>query len=122
MTEYCHNDFWRGHTLSSIKNSKSVSVYDFSFLNLLLKSIFYQFKIIEFLKGATSLFFTHYSCVAVILFNTGLYMSALSTFSFGKLVFSLSVLFVFSVCSEIDIIFINFDNICIIIAYIAGVR
>ena len=43
-------------------------------------------------------------------------------YSFGKLVFCFYVLFVFSACSEFDLIFINFDNICIIIIYIVDAR
>ena len=66
--------------------------------------------------------FTHYSCVVIILFNTGLYKSVFSTYSFGKLFFCLSVLFVFSACSEFDVIFMNVCDICIIIIYIVGVR
>ena len=42
--------------------------------------------------------------------------------TFPKLVFCLYAVFVFSVCSKFDVIFINFCNICIIIIYIAGVR
>ena len=30
------------------------------------------------IKGATKLYFTHYSCVVIILFNTGSYKSAFS--------------------------------------------
>ena len=48
-------------------------------------------------KGATKLYFTHYSCVVIILFNTGLCSSAFSTISFWKLVFCLFVLSVFFV-------------------------
>ena len=44
------------------------------------------------LKGATKSYFTHYSCVIIILFNTGLCRSIFSTISFGKLVFRFSVL------------------------------
>ena len=44
-------------------------------------------------KGATKLYFTHYSCGVIILYNTGLEKSAFSPYSFGKLVFRL---FVFS--------------------------
>ena len=47
------------------------------------------------LKGATKSYFTRYSCVVIILFNTGLSRFAFSTISFRKLVFRLSVLFLF---------------------------
>ena len=40
-----------------------------------------------FLKGAAKLYFVHYSCAVINLFNMGLYKSAFSTDSFGKLVF-----------------------------------
>ena len=41
--------------------------------------------------------FTHYSCVIIILFNTGLCRSAFPTIFFRKLVFPVSVLSVFFV-------------------------
>ena len=40
----------------------------------------------------------------------------------GKLVFCLSMLFVFFACSEFDIVFMNFYNVFIIIVKIVGVR
>ena len=73
-------------------------------------------------KGVTKLYLTHCSCVAIILFNRGLYKSLFSTYPFGKLVFCLFAIFVFSACSEFDLILINFFNVCIIIIYIVGVR
>ena len=39
------------------------------------------------LKGATKSYFTHYSCVVIVLFNTALCRSVFSTVSFRKLVF-----------------------------------
>ena len=42
---------------------------------------------IKHLKGATRLYFTHYICVVIILFNTGSCYSANSTYSFAKLLF-----------------------------------
>ena len=47
-------------------------------------------------KETTKLYFL---CAVIILFNMGIYKSAISTYSFGKLVFCLSALFVFSACS-----------------------
>ena len=41
----------------------------------------------SFVKGATKLYFTLYSCVVIVLFNTALCRSAFSTVSFRKLVF-----------------------------------
>ena len=38
-------------------------------------------------KGATKMYFKHYSCVVIILFNTGLCSSAFSGISFRKLAF-----------------------------------
>ena len=67
----------------------------------------------EQLQEATRLYFKHYSCVVIILFNTGLYKSAYSTYSFGKLTFSLSLslsaLFVFSACSVSNTMFFCTD-------------
>ena len=51
---------------------------------------------IQELKGATKLYFTHYSCVFIILFNTDLCRIAFSTISFGKLVFRLFELWIFN--------------------------
>ena len=42
--------------------------------------------ILYFIKGAAKLYFTHYLCVVIILFNTGLYKSVFSTYLFGKLI------------------------------------
>ena len=52
------------------------------------------------LQGATISHFTHYSCVVIISFNTGLCWAAFSTISFGKLVFHLSVLSVLFVLNQ----------------------
>ena len=51
-------------------------------------SFFQIKKNLQEIKGAMKLYFTQYSCVVITLFNTGLYESVFSTFSFGKLVFS----------------------------------
>ena len=51
------------------------------------------------LKGATKLYFAHYLCGVIILFNTSLDKSAFSTYSFGKLVFRLSAFSMFPSCS-----------------------
>ena len=53
-------------------------------------------------KGATKSYFTHYSCVVIILFNTGLSRSAFSKIYFGKLVF-----YVFSLNSKCEFSFEN---------------
>ena len=57
-----------------------------------------NYFIFPILKGATKSYFTQYSSVVFILFNTGLCKSAFSTNSFRKLVFYRSALFVFSAC------------------------
>ena len=48
-------------------------------------------------KGAMKLYFMYYSRVVIILFSTGLYKSAFSTYSFGKTRFSSFCVLVFRV-------------------------
>ena len=55
-------------------------------------------------KGATKSYFMHYSCKAIVLFNTALYRSTFSTVSCRKLVFCLSVLSVFFVLNQMILI------------------
>ena len=71
------------------------------------------------IKGATKLCFKHYLCVVIILFNKGLYKPGFSTDSFGKLVFSVSVLFV---SCQIRYKLHKLYNIDMIMVYIVGVR
>ena len=73
-------------------------------------------------KGATKLYFTHYSCVVIVLFNKGLYSSVFSTILLENQSFCLSAFFVFSACSEFDVMFMNFCNICITTIHIVDVR
>ena len=47
------------------------------------------------IKGAPKSCVMHYSYVVIILFNTGLYTCAFSTYSFKKLFFSLCVVFLY---------------------------
>ena len=56
-------------------------------------------------KGAAKLYFIDYSSLVIILLSTGLYKSAFSTDSFGKLGFGLSA--VFALC-KFNVTFINF--------------
>ena len=42
----------------------------------------------QLIKGATKLYFMYYFRVVIILFSTGLYKSAFSTYDFGKTSFS----------------------------------
>ena len=68
-------------------------------------------KTCQSLKGATKSYFTHYSCVVIVLFER-VYVSAFSMVSFRKLVFCLSVL---PLCFESRICVImlcNFDMLC----------
>ena len=59
--------------------------------------------------------------MVIILFNTGLQKTIFCAYSFGKLVFCLSAPIVITACSEFDVLFKNFCNICIIIICIVGV-
>ena len=59
---------------------------------LLTCSFLFLLQYSPVLKGATKSYFMHYSCVVIILLNTGLWRSAFSIIYFGKLVFCLSVL------------------------------
>ena len=60
------------------------------------------------IKRATKLYFMHYSCVVIILFNMDLFKSAFSTYSFKNLAFRLPVFFIFCLfCFELDVIFID---------------
>ena len=60
-------------------------------------------------KGTPKFYFTHYLCVVIILFNTGLCKSAFSTYSFGKLDFRLSVFSVIWIWCHLYII--NFERL-----------
>ena len=71
----------------------------------------YFFKVFYLFKGAKKLYSRHYSCVIIILFNTGLQKSVFSTDSFGKLVFFifLSFLcFLYVLCQIRRKLYINF--------------
>ena len=75
------------------------------------------------LKGASKLYFTHYSCAVFIMFNTGLYRSAFSTYLFEKpVVLSFCAVCVYFFCVEFDVIFLTLYNVCIIIVYRVRVR
>ena len=67
-------------------------------------------------KGAAKLYFTRYLCAAITLFNTGLHKFAFSTHLFGKLVIlSFCTFCVYFFYVELDVIFLNIYNTCIII-------
>ena len=70
------------------------------------------------LKGATKLYFTHYSCVVIVLFNTSLDKSSFSTFSFEKLVLCIVEFSVFSSCSVFRFHLHKLHNIYVIIIHI----
>ena len=64
------------------------------------------FQTFVLFKGATKLFFTHYSCVVIIFSSTGISKSAFSTYYFGILVFYLSVFCVFcNMRFEFDVLY-----------------
>ena len=72
-------------------------------------------------KGATKLYFTHYSCGVIVLFNKGLYSPVFLLF-FWKTSLFVFLRFLFSACSEFDVMFMNFCNICITTIHIVDVR
>ena len=55
--------------------------------------MFSKLHFLKLRKRATNYYFTYYSYVVIILFNTGLYKSAFSTDSFEKLVVCISAFF-----------------------------
>ena len=59
--------------------------HSFEFFNNV--STLSSFFLIMTLKGAMKLYFMHYMLVVIILFNTGLFKSAISTYSFAKILF-----------------------------------
>ena len=77
-----------------------------------------KFMLFSSFKGAMKSYFMHYSCVVIIVFNTGLCRPAFSTISFGKLVFHLSVLSVFF-CSESNVASQDF-SVCVVITWKVG--
>ena len=70
-----------------------IFTYAFSLFHFMEKILKVLYFINSLFKGAMKLYFMHYLCVVIILFNTGLYKSAFSPDTFGKLFFCLSVLF-----------------------------
>ena len=65
-------NFWREFPLSSIKNSKSISVYEFNFLNLLQKSIFVKYATI--IPWIFKLFYINFDTYFFVFFNISLNM------------------------------------------------
>ena len=78
----------------------------------LLKGHRFSSHCFSYIKGATKLYFGHYSYVVIILFNTDLYKSAFSTDSFVKLIFCLFMLSALR-WIEFDITFINFVTLAL---------
>ena len=69
------------------------------------------------------MYFTHYSCVIMIIFNTGLYKSAFSAYSFGKLVFVVCrFLYFLPVLCQIRRDLCKRYNFCIITVFIVGIN
>ena len=59
--------------------------------------------------------------MVIILFNKSLYKSAFSTYLFRKLVvLCFSAFWIYFFCVEFDVIFLNFNNICIVIVYMVA--
>ena len=73
---------WRSPV--SGKNCSLVSRFCTIMTNMILLKLHVWEKSLSRVKGATKLYFMHYSCVVIILFSTGLCKSAFSTYSFGK--------------------------------------
>ena len=92
-------------TIILVKRSDIIK-YSSSFISLVITSF-------PSIKGAAKSYFTHYLCVVIILLNIGLYKFAVSTYSFGKLDFRLSV-FSMVLCLfcilNFDVILIRFHN------------
>ena len=72
------------------------------------------------LKGATKSYFMHYMLVITILFNTGLYESAISTNSFAKLLFLCFIWL--SVYSVFSILMSSLQNFIAIIYFTKAIR
>ena len=64
-------------------------------------------------KGATKLYFMCYSRVVIILFNTGLYRSGFSTYSFDKIRFSSSCVLIFHVSVSLAFLLFSFSDLCL---------
>ena len=76
---------------SKYRRNNPINWYSNIHFNILDYSNFKYFQLRDF-EGATKSYFTHYSCVVIVSFDTALCKSAFSTVSFGKLVFRLSLL------------------------------
>ena len=95
---------WRSPV--SGKNCSLVSRFCTIMTNMILLKLHVWEKSLSRVKGATKLYFMHYSCVVIILFSTGLCKSAFSTYSFGKTRFSLFCFLVFHVSISLVFIFL----------------
>ena len=58
---------------------------------LLLSLLIIFFVVLQPIKGAMKSYFTHFSCVVIVFYNTALCRSVFSTVSFSKLLFHFSV-------------------------------
>ena len=74
------------------------------------------------LKGAKKLFYALFLCGHYFIQNGFIRVCIFYLFFWRTVFFSFKVFFLFSACSEFNIIFMNFGNICIIIIYIIGVK
>ena len=64
------------------------------FFNVIVFIFILSLKLCHMFKGATKLYFTHYLCVVIIFYNTGLYESGFSPYYFQKLVYHLPMFYV----------------------------
>ena len=83
------------------RQPRKVSIY----LNWLFCLVFFRIA-----KQAMKLYYMHFWCLFIILFNTDLYKSALTSYSSDNLVFRLSVFCIFCLfCFELDFNFADFS-------------
>ena len=98
------------------------TIYSYLWVSSILTSVivmcFDELNIGLVKKEATKMGFTHCSCMFIILFNTDLGRSVLSTYSFGKPAFCFSMLFVFSAYSKFQFYHHKLYNIYMIIVFI----
>ena len=87
-----------------LENKRAFEVTQNTFLVSQVVSLVLKNKIAgATFNGAMKSNFKHYSFVMIIFFNTALYKSAFFTYSFGKLGFCLSMIFMFSACSVLSL-------------------
>ena len=88
------------------KNCSLVSRFCTIMTYMILLKLHVWEKSLSRVKGATKLYFMHYSCVVIILFSASLCKSAFSTDSIGKTRFSFFCFLVFHVSISLVFIFL----------------